>query len=50
MKKPRALPLLLILTASMAAAQNWYKGSLDEAIATAKSENKLVLIDFFSGG
>jgi len=32
------------------AAQNWFKGTLDEAIAKAKSENKKILLDFFSAG
>ncbi len=31
-------------------AQNWFKGSLDQAVAKAKTENKLVIIDFFSAG
>lgn len=50
MRKKIAMPLLLIFLSSFAVAQNWFKGSLDEAIAKSKTENKLVLIDFFSGG
>lgn len=50
MRKKIAIPLLLISLSSFAVAQNWFKGSLDEAIAKSKTENKLVLIDFFSGG
>ena len=50
MKKALALFALLFLIASFAAAQNWFKGSLDQAAARAKTENKLVLLDFFSGG
>lgn len=41
---------MIVLFACSASAQNWFKGSLDGALAKAKSENKKVLIDFFSGG
>ena len=47
MKKALMLSLVLAL-ASMASAQNWFKGSLDQAVAKAKSDHKLVLIDFYS--
>lgn len=49
MKKAFAVLFLLVL-ASAAWAQNWFQGTLDQAIAKAKTENMLVLIDFFSGG
>lgn len=51
MKKLAALGGLL-LVASFAAAQTapFLSGPLEEALAQAKTENKLVLIDFFSGG
>jgi len=49
MRKLRALSLVLILVSS-ASAQNWFKGTLEGALAKAKAENKKVLIDFFSGG
>jgi hypothetical protein len=49
MKKAVALSALLVLT-SAASAQNWFKGTLDQAVAKAKSENKLVLVNFYSGG
>jgi len=49
MKKFLTLSLVLAL-ACLASAQNWFKGSLDEAVAKAKVENKLVLVDFYSGG
>lgn len=49
MKKFLGAVLVLIL-ASFASAQNWFKGTLDQAVAKAKSENKLVLLDFYSGG
>ncbi len=49
MKKALALSFLLVLV-SAASAQNWFNGTLDQAVAKAKSENKLVLVDFYSGG
>ncbi len=49
MKKAFALSFLLVL-ASTATAQNWFNGTVDQAVAKAQSENKLVLIDFYSGG
>lgn len=50
MKKLFWLPLLLILISSLGIAQNWFQGSVDEAVAAAGKEGKLVLIDFFSDG
>ena len=49
MKKALAVGFILVL-ASFASAQNWFKGTLDQAVAKAKAENKLVLVDFYSGG
>jgi hypothetical protein len=49
MKKFLVAALVLVL-ASFASAQNWFKGTLDQAMAKAKAENKLVLLDFYSGG
>jgi hypothetical protein len=51
MKKVTAFAGLL-LVASLAAAQTAkvMSGPFDEALARAKKENKLILIDFFSGG
>ncbi|MDD8027478.1 MAG: hypothetical protein PHI34_13305 [Acidobacteriota bacterium] len=49
MKKALTITLVLVL-ASFASAQNWFQGSLDQAVAKAKTENKLVIIDFFSAG
>jgi hypothetical protein len=51
MKKLAAVAGLL-LVASFAAAQTAtvLTGPFDEALAKAKKENKLILIDFFSGG
>jgi len=49
MKKALALSLLLLLAvAASAQSPDWFKGSLDEAFAKAKAENKLVLLDFSS--
>jgi len=42
--------LLVISLASAAAAQNWFLGTFDQAVAKAQTENKLVLVDFYSGG
>jgi hypothetical protein len=33
-----------------ASAQNWFKGTFDQAQSKARAENKMVLVDFFSGG
>ena len=49
MKKALVLACLLVL-ASAASAQNWFGGTLDQAVAKAQKENKLVLVDFYSGG
>jgi hypothetical protein len=40
--------LLAIAAAASAQSLNWFKGSLDDAFAKAKAENKLVLVDFSS--
>lgn len=50
MKKHLTLLIMVLVLASLASAQTWFKGSLDQAVAKAKSENKLVLVDFYSGG
>jgi len=47
MKKAAAFSIMLLL-ASLASAQVFFKGTLDEAIAKAKAENKKVLLDFTS--
>ncbi len=49
MKKIVVLSVFFLL-AYTAFGQNWFKGTLDEAMAKAKTENKKVLVDFFSGG
>jgi hypothetical protein len=47
MKKAASITIIFLL-ASVASAQNWFKGSLDEVLAKAKSENKRILLDFTS--
>jgi len=47
MKKAVFLTLLLVLV-STASAEIWFKGTLDQAVAKAKTEGKLVLVDFYS--
>ncbi len=49
MKKFLSLALILAFV-SVASAETWFRGSLNDAIAKAKAENKLVLLDFFSAG
>jgi len=51
MRKTAALAGVLLL-ASLAAAQTAtvLSGPFDEALAEAKKNNKLILIDFFSSG
>jgi len=48
--KKAIIPLFLFFSATLASAQTWFNGTLDQAIAKAQSEKKLVLIDFYSGG
>jgi hypothetical protein len=48
MKKSVFLPLFIINLAISASALTWRSGSLDEALAQAKAEGKLLLIDFFT--
>ncbi|MCX6568985.1 MAG: hypothetical protein NT147_08065 [Candidatus Aminicenantes bacterium] len=51
MKKFAAIAgLLLVATFAAAQTATVLTGSLDEALARAKKENKLVLIDFYSSG
>jgi hypothetical protein len=40
----------VLAVASASAAQTWFTGTVDEAVAKAKAEKKLVLLDFYSGG
>ncbi len=47
MKKAFALTAVLLLV-SAATAQSFFKGTLDEAFAKAKAEDKQILLDFNS--
>ncbi len=47
MKKAVAFTIMLLL-ASLASAQVFFKGTVDEAMAAAKAENKKALLDFTS--
>jgi hypothetical protein len=49
MKKTLALLfILLIASAAFAQSADWFKGTVDEAVAKAKASGKLVLVDFYS--
>ena len=48
--KKALLALAVLVLALTASAQTWLKGTLDQAIAKAKTEKKLVLLDFYSSG
>jgi len=50
MKKSLIAVFALALLAGSAVAQVWFKGTVDEAVAKAKAESKLVLVDFYSDG
>jgi len=50
MKKATLLSVSFFVLVSFVAGQNWFKGTLEEAVAKAKNEKKLVLVDFYSGG
>lgn len=47
MKKLLTASLVLVL-ASAASAQVFFTGTFDQALALAKTENKKVLVDFYS--
>ena len=49
LRKIASLSSLLLFAAS-ASAQVFFQGTFDQALAKAKTENKRVLVDFFSGG
>lgn len=50
MKKTLIAAWTLMLLAGSAAGQVWFKGTVDEAVAKAMAEKKLVLVDFYSDG
>jgi hypothetical protein len=48
MKKSALFSLLLLVLAISVFGLTWRTGSLEEALARAKAENKLLLLDFFT--
>lgn len=48
MKKALSLLAIFLVAAAVSAQSVKFKGTLDEAFAKAKAENKLVLLDFSS--
>jgi len=50
MKKNLIASWALMLLAGSVSGQVWFKGTVDEAVAKAKVEKKLVLVDFYSDG
>jgi hypothetical protein len=50
MKNTRITILAVLFLAVSASAQVWFKGTVGEAVAKAKAESKLVLVDFYSDG
>jgi hypothetical protein len=47
MKKAFMLALALAVSAATAYGQTWLTGSLEDALAKAKAQNKLLLLDFY---
>ncbi len=50
MKKAATLAFVLVLAAAAAYGQSWLTGSVEDALAKAKAQNKLLLLDFFQEG
>lgn len=51
MKKSLTLLIVLFFALPLFAKDDlWFKGSFDEAMATAAKEGKKILIDFYSAG
>jgi hypothetical protein len=48
MKKISAFSMIILLASTAFAQSNFFKGTLDEALAKARTENKKVLFDFTS--
>lgn len=48
MKKFLTLVLLLVLAGAASAQVTWFKGTVDQAVAQARADHKLVLVDFYS--
>jgi hypothetical protein len=49
-KKLLFVAAAVAVLAGAASSQVWFKGTVDEAVAKAKAEAKLVLVDFYSDG
>jgi carbohydrate-selective porin OprB len=47
MKKVVMAALALVLAVSAASAQSWLTGPVEDALAKAKAQGKLLLLDFF---
>jgi hypothetical protein len=47
MKKAITLAFVFVLSAAAAYGQTWLTGSVEDALAKAKAQNKLLLLDFF---
>ena len=47
MKKTVTLALVLALSAAAAHGQTWLTGSVEDALAKAKAQGKLLLLDFY---
>jgi uncharacterized membrane protein len=48
MKKAFVFRFVLLLFAALLPAQTWLTGSVDDALAKAKAQGKLLLLDFFA--
>jgi hypothetical protein len=48
MKKAILITLVLVFASALTAQPAWFKGTLDQAVAKAKADHKLVLVDFYS--
>lgn len=47
MKKVLPLALVIVLSVATASGQTWLTGSVEDALAKAKAQGKLLLLDFF---
>ena len=48
MKRISAFSMIILLASTAFAQSSFFKGTLDEALAKARTENKKVLLDFNS--
>lgn len=47
MKRSATLALILFFSATAASGQAWLTGPVEDALAKAKAQGKLLLLDFF---